>query len=232
MSKVLAIIPARGGSKRVPRKNVRLLGGKPLILWALEAASNASLIDRLVVSSDDDDVLQVTEAFGSECALRRPGSMAADASPAIDYVKHALEQFEEHFTHFVIVQPTTPFMRAQDIDATIRLALESYADSAVSVSEIIQDYHPVKAKLLKGDRLYPYVEEEAGRMAYQDLPKVYSRNGGAYCSKVEILNSGQVLGPDCRGYVMPRELSVDINTELDLAFAEFLVQTSRISLGN
>src|SRR5690349_8449623 len=119
---VLAIIPARGGSKRVPRKNLRLLGGKPLVCWAIDAARAARGISELVLSSDDEEILDLARAVSPSLALRRPASLSGDLSPAIDYVQHALTEVEKgtrKFEAVVIVQPSSPFTTGADIDATI-----------------------------------------------------------------------------------------------------------------
>lgn len=137
--RVLGIIPARAGSKRLPRKNVRLLGGRPLVLWAIEAARAARAIDRLVVSSDDEEVLELARACDPTLALQRPPELAGDTSPAIDYVRHALRSLEVdegRFDAVTILQPSSPFTRAEDIDGTIALLRESGADSAVSIVEL------------------------------------------------------------------------------------------------
>lgn len=229
--RVLGIVPARGGSKRVPGKNLRLLAGKPLISWVIEAASKATGVDRLVVSSDDDEILNVTSKHDPSLALRRPPELAGDRSPAIDYVRHAVATLEAEgspqFDAVVILQPTSPLTSAQDIDATINLLEKTGADTAVSVVQVEQAIHPLKLKVLDGSRLLPYLKEENGRMAEHELPKVFVRNCAVYATRRNIIDKGLVIGDDCRGYVMPRERSIDINEELDLSFAEFLVQRTR-----
>jgi CMP-N-acetylneuraminic acid synthetase len=225
--KTLGIIPARGGSKRLPRKNVRLLGGKPLVAWTIEAARSARRLTRLVVSSDDREVLDIAAGYEPQLALPRPAEISADESPAIDYVRHALDVLEGQgqgpFEAVVIVQPSSPLTLADDIDATIQLLLDSGADTAVSVMQLDHAIHPLKMKILKGDRLLPYLEDERGRMAAHELPAVYVRNCSVYATRRSLIDAGQVIGDDCRAYVMPRERSLDINEELDLKFAEFLL---------
>lgn len=231
---VLGIIPARAGSKRLQGKNLRELGGRPLVAHVIEAALSSELLDKVIVSSDDEPVLEIAEAYQEGLALRRPEALAADDSLAIDYVRHALsvlegEEERPRFGTVVILQPTSPFTRAEDIDATLRLLQESGADSAVSVAEIQFDHHPVKLKTMQGSRLMPYLEEERGRMAHHQLPSVYVRNGSVYASRRKVIESGQVIGEDCRGHVMPRERSVDINDDLDYQFAQFLYAQSKAS---
>lgn len=225
MSRTLGIVPARGGSKRVPRKNVRPLAGRPLVLWALDAARRSTRLDRVVVSTDDDEALDLVRAVDPDVALRRPAELAADDSPPIDYVRHALGELEtddDPFDTIVIIQPTCPFVLASDIDATVELLHESGADTVVSVMRLNHAINPVKLKVLDGDRLLPYLEEERGRMTADELPELYVRNASIYATRRAVVDAGQIIGDDCRGFVMPTERSVDINDELDFRFAEFL----------
>jgi CMP-N-acetylneuraminic acid synthetase len=225
--KTLGIIPARKGSKRLARKNVRPLGGKPLVIWTIEAARAARRLDRLVVSSDDPEVLALAAKVDPRLPLERPAELADDRSPAIDYVRHALGVLEAAgegpFEAVAILQPSSPLTLSADIDATIELLDSSGADSAVSVMRLDHAAHPLKMKVLEGDRLLPYIEEERGRMAAHELSDVYVRNCSVYATRRRAIDRGQVIGDDCRGYVMPRERSLDINDEFDLLLAEFLL---------
>jgi CMP-N,N'-diacetyllegionaminic acid synthase len=225
--RVLGIIPARGGSKRLPRKNLRLLNGKPLVGWIIEAASKSSRINRLVVSSDDDQILDVARRYNPALVLKRPDDLATDTAPAIDYVRHALSALEtsgeQRFDTIVILQPSSPLTRSEDIDATIDLLEASGADTVVSVMRIDHAIHPAKLKLMEGDRLLPYLEPENGRMAEHQLPQVFVRNCAVYATRRELIERGLIIGDVCRGYVMPRDRSVDVNEEVDLRFAEFLL---------
>jgi CMP-N-acetylneuraminic acid synthetase len=204
-----------------------MLGGKPLVAWSIEAARAARGVDRLVVSSDDEKVLELAAKYDARLPLRRPDELCTDTSPAIDYVRHALTTLERagerRFDAIAIVQPSSPFTTAGDIDATIGLLESSGADSAVSVMEVSHDLHPLKFKVMSDDRLLPYFEAEAGRMAAHELPRVFVRNCSAYAVRRETIDAGQIIGNDCRGYIMPRERSLDINDDMDLAFAEFLL---------
>ncbi len=225
--RVLGIVPARGGSVRVPRKNIRLFGGRPLVEWAVRAALGATTLDRVVVSSDDPEVLELAGRLLPRGALTRPAELATSTAPAIGYVQHALDVVEAEdglrYDAIAIVQPTSPFTDGSDIDATVDLLARSGADSAVTVVRVAHDVHPVKMKSLDGDRLVALLEEERGRMAEADLPEVYVRNGAVYAATRATIDRGLIVGDDCRAVVMPRERSVDINDELDLAFAEFLL---------
>lgn len=222
---VLGIVPARAGSKRLARKNLRMLGGKSLTARAIESALGARSLARVVVSSDDPAVLAVARAYGTTLPLSRPPELSDDRSPAIEYVRHALATVEtdrrEHFDAIAILQPSSPLRSSADIDATVELLERSGADTAVSVARVPHAIHPAKLKLLDGDRLLPYLEEERGRMAEYELPAVFVRNCAVYATRRAVVESGRVIGDDCRGFVMPPERSVDINDEMDLLFAEF-----------
>ena len=130
---------------------------------------------------------------------------------------------KQRFDVVVILQATSPFTLPEDIDGTIDLLLSSGADTAVSVMRVDHAVHPVKLKTMSGDRLLPYLEEERGRMAAADLPEVFVRNCSVYATRRAVIESGRIIGDDCRGYMMPRERSLDINEPFDLELAEFLL---------
>ena len=225
--RTLAIIPARGGSKRVPGKNKRLLQGKPLVTWVIEAALNSKTLDRIVVSSDDDETLDIAGEYEGVLPIRRPAELSDDTALAIDYVRHSLAILEKTegavFDAVVILQPSSPLTRTMDIDATVRLLEDSGADSAVSVVKLDHAIHPAKLKEMRGDQLISYIEEEKGRMAEHELPPLYVRNCSVYATRMGVVGEGKIIGDDCRGYIMPREFSIDINDETDMLFAEFLL---------
>ncbi len=195
--------------------------------WAIEAGLKAQRLDRLVVSSDDAQVLQIAAGYGSHLPLRRPDELCTDTALAIEYVKHALAELESRgegpYDAIAILQPSSPLTLPADIDATVALLDESGADSAVSVMQIEFMIHPLKMKTMSGDRLEPFLQDEGGRMANHQLPPVFVRNGCVYASRRAVIEAGKILGDDCRGHVMPRERSVDINDEADLLYAQFLV---------
>lgn len=205
---------------------MRLLGGRPLTQWVLDTAGQCPSLSRVVVSSDDDRVLELAERHGGCTSLRRPPELSGDAAPALGYVRHALQALEaggdDPFEAVVILQPSSPFTLPVDVEGTIALLRASGADSAVTVVRVPHDVHPAKFKVLDGDRLRPYLEMEAGRTTAAELPPVYVRNGSVYATRRRVVDAGTLLGEDCRGRPMPRHRSVDINDEFDLALAEFL----------
>lgn len=223
--KVLGIIPARKGSRRIPGKNLREVGGRPLIEWVIEAALGAQMIDTLVVSSDDAEVLEVAERAEAGLALPRPAELAGHQSPAIDYVTHALESAETGLARFeatVILQPSSPFTPSQTIDEAISKLIATGADSVVTVVRVPHDLHPAKFKVLAGDVVRDYLEPEAHRMSVDDLPPIYVRNGSVYATARRTIDVGNVIGDDCRAIEMPRSVSIDINDEFDLLVADLM----------
>lgn len=222
-NKVLIIIPARGGSKRVPGKNKKKLAGKELIRYAIEAALKSQESNRIVVNSDDEEILAIANSYNGVQALKRPDEIAGDKALAITFVEHTLSCLEDEFDVVAIVQPTSPFTLGSDIDATIRLLSTSGADSSVSVMKLDHAIHPIKLKVKNGDELLPYLEEEKGRMAAHELSDLYARNGSVYVSTIETIREGKIIGDRCVGFEMPRERSLDINDPIDFEFAEFII---------
>lgn len=225
--KVLAIIPAREGSKRVPQKNFRAFADTTLVDLTIKQAQESSLITLCVVSSDSQNVLDIASQYSDIIALKRPLEFSNDLSPAIDYVRHALKKCESNVSPFdmvVILQPSSPFRSSSDIDTCIQLlSNHQEASSCVSVVKVEHMVHPVKLKKLNGIKLEPYIEEEAGRFASQELPEVYVRNCAVYATwrkDLEIRND--VIGMHSIAHVMQEFSSIDINTMLDFEFAEHL----------
>jgi CMP-N-acetylneuraminic acid synthetase len=220
---ILGIIPARAGSKRIPGKNKKILAGKELVRYAIETAIDSTLITDLVVNSDDKEILKIASEYNKVISLERPQSISGDLTPAITYVNHSLDELKKQFDYVVIIQVSSPLTITEDIDNTLKLLIQSGADSAVSIMKLDHAIHPIKLKTLDGNKLNPFLEEENGRMATHELPELYVRNCAIYASAIATINSGKVIGDDCRGYLMPRERSLDINDPIDWEFAEFLM---------
>ena len=205
------------------------LGGKPLVVRSIEAALGAERLDAIAVSSDWQKVLDLEDKFNDKRLefLKRPDEISNDKSPAIDYIKHAIEYYHKkgmNFDAVVLIQPSSPLTTSNDIEQTISLLINSDADTAVSVVRLAHDLNPIKMKIMEGDKLLPYLEDEKGRMADGELPEIYIRNGSVYAIRSSVIEQNKVIGDDCRGFVMERENSVDINDELDFQFAEFLIE--------
>lgn len=227
--KILAIIPAREGSKRVPKKNFRPFAGTTLVDIAIRQCLDAREITDIVLNSDSEDVLKIGENYPEIISLRRPKIYAQDHSPAIDYVRHTLVEVEKKANQYdlvVIIQPSSPLRSGADIDATINLLKGNpFADSAVSVVKVPHMVHPLKLKVMEGQSLIPFIEDERGRFAAKDLPDIFVRNCAVYVTwRRELETRSDVIGTKSLGYIMAPESSVDINEWIDFEFAEFLFQ--------
>ena len=229
-ARILGIIPARGGSKGVPRKNIRLVAGVPLLAYTIWAAQQSRKLTYFVTSTDDQEIAAVARQYGSPVILRPP-ELAADDTPMVPVVEHALttvEQEEAPFDCIVVLQPTAPQRTGEDIDAALALLVETGADSVVSVYEV-GDHHPARMYRLSEDgRLIPYAEEPPHRLR-QALPPVYHRNGAIYaCRRSVLIEHRTLIGLNTQPYIMPRERSINIDDELDLAFADFVLRQSQV----
>lgn len=225
----LALIPARGGSRGIPRKNVRELGGKPLIAWTIEAALAAKGVERVVVSTEDEEIAAIARTWGAETPFMRPAELASDTAPGIAPVLHAVEQLPGHDS-LVLLQPTSPLRSAVQIDALLEFAAEHQASSVVSVCEV--EEHPAwMFRKAADETLAPYAAlKEAARR--QDLPSLYSLNGAMYWVRTDWLRAtGSLVGEGTRGFVMDAESSTDIDTMLDWRLAELLM-TERQAVSN
>lgn len=218
--KILTIIPARGGSKGVPRKNIKMLGGKPLIAWTIEAAGDADVY----VSSDDDEILVCAKSLGAKIIRRHP-ELAKDDSPILGVLQEALKLIEvvknEWYDWVLLLQPTTPFRTADDIKAAIALAEEGDCDSVISVVKV-GDNHPARMYKISGgymDSLMP--DEEAKRR--QDLSPLYLRNGAIYLTRRDVIMDGSIWGKVIKPLIMPEERSINIDSMIDWKLAEAML---------
>jgi|TARA_B110000495_G_scaffold203413_1_gene226975 CMP-N-acetylneuraminic acid synthetase len=219
---VLAIIPARGGSKGLPGKNIREICGKPLIAWSIQAALDCSIINRLIVSTEDDEIAKIAEQFGAEIPFMRPVEFAQDDSPGIDPVLHAINVLPEH-DFVLLLQPTSPLRSAEDISGIIEFAIEHNAQSVVSVCEA--SVHPFWLyKKNASLELEPYLEHQFVPCR-QNLPKAYSLNGSMYLAKTSWLKKNRALvAENSLAYIMPKDRSYDIDDNLDWLVAERMLK--------
>ena len=211
---VLALIPARGGSKGLPGKNILQMGGRPLLAWSVDAARGSRCIDRVVLSSEDEVIMAAARACGCEVPFRRPAALASDTAPSIDVVLHALDTLPGYDV-VVLLQPTSPLRTASDIDAACERFATSGAPACVSVSRVEQSpywmYH-----LGENHALLPIVEAPSEVTRRQDLPDVYTLNGAIYIADAAWLRQTRTfLTRDTVGHVMPVERSLDIDTAAD-----------------
>jgi CMP-N,N'-diacetyllegionaminic acid synthase len=215
---IVGLIPARGGSKAIPRKNLALLLGKPLLRWTLDAARDSKLLTRLVVSTDDDEI---AGASSGADVLRRPAELAGDETPMLDVIRHALGELDACDV-LVLLQPTSPLRTGEHVDGAVGLLLETRADSVVSVVAVPHRFAPASLMELRDGRLVPVDSDPPTRR--QDKPLLYARNGPAVLALTAAAARGTTLyGGECRPFVMEAHESIDIDDAFDLELAEFLL---------
>jgi len=224
---VLGLIAARGGSKAIPGKNVKLLGGKPLIAWTIEAALGSRL-DRVLVSTDDQDIAEVARAWGAEVPFTRPTELAQDDSPHIPVLIHALGWLAEHENwspdYIMSLQPTSPFRTNEDIDGAIDLATLHNADAVASVGE--SNSHPYLTKsILSNGALADFVSTDIKYLRRQDLPHAYRLNGDINLQRCKNLIRDKVWIPEgTLAYEMPQSRSMEIDTLWDFYLADLVMR--------
>ena len=227
---VLGVIPARGGSKSTPRKNLYPLCGRPLIAYTFDAAKASQRLKRVILSTDDGEIAALGREHDIEVPFIRPARLAQDDTPMLPVIQHAIHYLasEDGYCPDVIVllQPTSPLRRAEHIDAAVDILIETGADSVVSVVEVPHNFSPISVMRIVEGRLEPFISQEEWVLRRQDKPQVYARNGPAVCALTyETLMKGSTLfGEDCRPYLMATEDSVDIDTLQDIAYATFLLR--------
>lgn len=229
--KVLAIIPARGGSKGLPRKNVRDLRGRPLIQWTIDAALNASCIDKIEVSSDDEEILDVAGRNSGVSISKRPSNLASDSASSADVVHHVLEVNQE-CDYFILLQPTSPLRRADDIDAAFSFMKEKNAHSCVSVS--LANENPFSLYTKQGDSvLHPVFSENPNFLRRQDLPEFFRPNGAIYINRTDdFLVHRKFVMKGTVGFQMPLARSLDIDTADDFKAVETFLSENAEVLAN
>jgi CMP-N,N'-diacetyllegionaminic acid synthase len=219
--RVLGLVPARGGSRRVKNKNLAVLEGRTLVRRALETSIAAGCFATVALSSEDPAILAEADGLPVE-RVERPSELATDTALSYDVVVHALRVLGD-FDAVAVVQCTSPFTAAEDLAGTVALLERTGADSAVSVSEVESGLHPWKLKRLEGDRLLPFLQDDDMKPSHE-LPPLWIRNGSIYVSRRSVIDGGRLVSDDVRGYPMPSERSLDIDTERDLEFARFLLE--------
>ena len=228
--KVLGVITARGGSKGIPKKNIKKLAGKPLITYTIDATLDSTLLTRCIVSTDDLTIAQIAEENGAEIPFIRPSELAEDDSKGIDVIIHALKWLKdrgEEYDYVMILQPTSPLRTSQDIDNCIRKIVDFNADSIMSMYEL-SDFSIEKLKKIKGDIIIPWFkEEDKESQQRQKLEKVYKRNAAIYITRTNLIMEGDLFGEVSRPYIMPEERSIDINRMLDFQLTEFFLKNSK-----
>jgi len=224
--KILAIIPARGGSKGLPRKNIKPFLGKPLIAWTIEAALKSSYLDEVIVSTEDKEIAQISLQYGAKIPFMRPKELAKDDTPTIDVILHTLQELEKEgktYDVVVLLQPTSPLRDKKDIDDAIKLFFETKALSLISVYEM--PHPPFWVFRERNGFLEPYFKELFDKRR-QELPKTYMPNGAIFIAYSDVLKQKKSFVTEKTAmFLMPLEKSVDIDSETDFKIAEYLLQT-------
>lgn len=225
--KILAIVPARGGSKRLPGKNIKILNGKPLIQWAIESALGVDDISRVMVSTDSQQIANVALESGAEVPFLRPDNLATDTSSSSVVIKHALDYYKDQgecFDFVLLLQPTSPIRNKKHIEQAIALLRSKNADAVVSVCEC--EHSPLWTNTLPENlSMDKFIKDEIKHTRSQDLPLSYRLNGAIYLSKVSRFYEENTLflSSNIYAYVMDSESSVDIDHELDFLLAETIL---------
>jgi CMP-N-acetylneuraminic acid synthetase len=225
--RVLGIVPARGGSKGIPGKNVRPLGGKPLLAWTAEAALAARRLSRVVLTTDDEKIAEVGRACGLEVPFLRPAELARDDTPTLPVLQHAVSELEkkgDRFDAVCLLQPTSPFRRAGDIDGCIELLESAGLDAVVSVLPVPPEHNPHWVYFRDGDGLLRLAtREEQPIPRRQELPPAFHRDGAVYVTRREVLMEGNSLYGRRLGGFIADSRSVNLDTPADWERAESLI---------
>lgn len=226
---ILALIPARGGSKGLPRKNILPIAGRPLIAWTIEAARTSNYIDRIVISTDDEEIAEVSKVYGADVPFLRPKELATDEAKSMDVVFHAIHTIEATgaiYDVVVLLQPTSPLRTREDIDCAVELLFSKDAGAVVSVCET--EHHPYWANMLPPDgNMKDFLRPDISNINRQELPIFYRLNGALYLASIKYLKANKgFINSDTYAYIMSQDRSVDIDTAFDFKFAEFLMGRS------
>ncbi|RLB68939.1 MAG: acylneuraminate cytidylyltransferase family protein [Deltaproteobacteria bacterium] len=224
--RILAIVPARSGSKGLPKKNIRILGDKPLIAWSIDAGRQSRYIDSITVSTDSQEIAVIAKQWGGEVPFIRPADLATDAAKGIDAILHAIHWHhdnDEQFDLVLVLQPTSPLRTADDIDRAIELLFEKKAGAIVSVCLV--DHHPWWCNSLpKNGRMKDFLRPEILNTNRQELPPFYRLNGAIYVADIDFLEkTHSFMTDETFAYIMPTEASVDIDNAFDFKLAEVLL---------
>ena len=225
--KILAVIPARGGSKGIPRKNIIPVCGKPLMAWTIEASLASKYITKTLVSSDDDEILEIADKFGAE-SIKRPNALATDEAGSEALITHALETEKlkgNDYEYVMLLQPTSPLRGTKEIDEAVKLLLASDAKALISVST--PEHTPYKAfRLNANGKLEGLIDNKTPFMRRQDLPQTFMPNGAIYMIDADLfLQSGSLFCEERTiAYEMSREKSVDVDTMEDVVFIERIIR--------
>lgn len=225
---MLAVIPARGGSKGVPGKNIRLLAGKPLIVYTIEAALASNIFEKVIVSTDSEKIADIAKKNGAEVPFVRPNNLSGDIVSSDDVIIHALDFYKQRgdtYNSVCKLQPTSPLRNSEHLNEAFNLFCEKKADFLVSVCKC--EHSPMWAGVLDADlSLDNFIDEKVKRSCRQELPDFYRLNGAIYMGKTNAFYANRnFLGRNGVAYIMNQDVSVDIDSELDFKMAEYIMET-------
>jgi len=234
--RVLGIIPARGGSKGVPRKNIKILCGKPLLAYTIESALKAQRLTRTILTTEDKEIADVGRRYGVDVPFLRPTELSEDASPTLPVVQHALEMLEnagEYYDAICLLQPTNPLRHTEDIDNCIELLEETEADSVISILPVPHVYNPKWVYWRSPDGVMKLSSGDTEPVARrQDLPSAFHREGSIYVTKRSVLTEyGNLYGCNVHGYEIDEANSINIDTKEDWNLAEEMIKNRSMQSG-
>tara|TARA_B100001248_G_scaffold262323_1_gene257535 strand:+ start:2336 stop:3016 length:681 start_codon:yes stop_codon:yes gene_type:complete len=217
---LIALIPARRGSKGIPNKNLREFKGQPLIAWTINQALSSTSIDRVIVSTEDEEIAEIAKKFGAEIPFLRPNNLANDSSLVIETVIHAINNLND-VNDILLMQPTSPLRRVEDIDNIVELRKKFKGQSAASLVKVSE--YPQWMYSLDNQNMYPFLGKINSFERRQNLKKIHILNGSLYLSsKKHLIENGSFISNETIPYIMPPKFSVDIDEEIDWVYAEFL----------
>lgn len=222
----LAIIPARGGSKRLPKKNSLLLNGEPLIAYTIEASLQSNYITKTIVSSDDDEILNIAKKYGSDI-IKRPDDLATDTSTSYDAIEHTILNQKKRYDYIILLQPTSPLRTYKDIDKAIELLINKDADAIISTCEVD---HPVQWNMQIDETLDMSKSiQTINSKRSQDQTKYYRLNGAIYIANTKKLLEEKTffLSKNIYSHIMKKEDSIDIDDELDFIIVKNIIEQKR-----
>ena len=228
---ILAIVPAREGSKGIPKKNIYPLYNTPLIYYTIKAIQRSKLITRAILSSDSSEVIKVAKDYGLEVPFVRPSKLAQDDTPALPVVKHAVKWLEEtenyKVDYIILLQPTSPLRTENHIDEALSILINSDADSLVSIVEVPHNFNPYSIMKLQGKYLSPYLLFDENKNLRQFKPVFYARNGAAIYAFTHncLMNKHSIYGDKILPYLMEKESSIDVDDLFDLKLCEWILSS-------
>lgn len=220
--RILSLIPARGGSKGIPHKNIVPLNNKPLIAWTIEASLNSSFIDDTVITTDDEEIAEVSRKFGGQVPFMRPEYLAGDKARTIDAVVHAVHALSERgrdYDVLVLLQPTSPLRTSQDIDGAIHSFFEHGRAGLASVSPVTDN--PILIRTLEPDGTMRHLIDSGSTCRRQDMKAYYRVNGSIYINMISEIDDDLSMNDNPVGFVMSKEHSIDIDELEDIVLAEY-----------